>query len=241
MEYSSSPSLGCAALIAEYGNKQVGDARPSHFAERGEFLAFDTIEQEDAAPENLAFVNRLHRPCGSELFGIHHHFQIARLEFFHAAIEYDAAAVNEHDIGQDVLNLFHLMGGHHDGAASIEVVIQQRIVELLAIQNIQAKRRLVQHQQFRVNGHDQGEMQLRHHALRQFPDLAGTPDGGLRKKAFRLRAVESRMHAREVVESLPNPDPARQHGEIGNETGIAHELFALRPGVSSEHPQLTLI
>src|SRR6185437_9960960 len=126
--------------------------------------------------------------------------QKARLEFFHAAIEYDAAAINEHYVGQNVLNLFHLMGGHHDGAASIEVVIQQRIVELLAIQNIQAKRGLVQHQQFRVNGHDQGEMQLRHHALRQFPDLAGAPDGGFRKKAFGLGAVESRVHAGEVIE-----------------------------------------
>src|SRR5712692_8393098 len=152
MEYSSSPSLGRAALIAEHGNKQVGDARRSHVAKRGELLAFDTIEQQDAAPEHLAFVNRLEDPCRAELFGMHHQFRIARLEFFHAAIEYDAAAVNEHDVGQDVLNFFHLMGGYHDGAASIEVVIQQRIVELLAIQNIQAKRRLVQHQQFRVNG-----------------------------------------------------------------------------------------
>src|SRR5260221_12903834 len=146
MEYSSSPSLGRAALIAEHGYKQVGDAWRSHVAKRGELLAFDTIEQQDAAPEHLAFVDRLQHPCRADLLGIHQHCQIARLEFLHAAIEYDAAAVNEHDIGQDVLNLFHLMGGHHDGAASIEVVIQQRIVELLAIQNIQAKRRLVQHQ-----------------------------------------------------------------------------------------------
>src|SRR6202158_1511449 len=150
MEYSSSPSLGRAALIAEHGNKQVGDARRSHVAKRGELMAFDTIEQQDSAPEHLALVNRLQRPCCGDLLGIHHHFQIARLEFFHAAIEYNAAAVDEHDIRQDVLNLFHLMGGHHDSAAAIEVGIQHRIVELLAIQNIQAKRRLVQHQQFSV-------------------------------------------------------------------------------------------
>src|SRR5260370_35766475 len=105
MEHSSSSSLGRAALSAEPGNKRVGDARRSHVAKRGELLAFDTIEQQDAAPEHLAFVNRLQHPCCAELFGMHHHFQIARLEFFHAAIEYDAAAVNEHDIGQDVLNL----------------------------------------------------------------------------------------------------------------------------------------
>src|SRR5881394_3053654 len=133
MDYSSSPSLGRAALIADHGNKQVGDARRSHVAKGGKLLAFDTIEQQDAAPEHLAFMNRLQHPRCGDLLGIHHYFQIARLEFFHTAIEYDAAAVNEHDIGQDVLNLFHLMGGHNDRAASIEVVIQQRIVELLAI------------------------------------------------------------------------------------------------------------
>src|SRR2546430_9043063 len=52
-DLSSSPSLGRAALIAEHGNKQVGDARRSHVAKRGELLAFDTIEQQDAAPEHL--------------------------------------------------------------------------------------------------------------------------------------------------------------------------------------------
>ncbi len=186
-------------------------------------------------------MHRLERPRRGDLLGIHHHFQIARLEFFHAAIEDDAAAVDEHEIGEDVLDLFHLMGRHDDGAAAIEVVVQQRIVELLAIQDVEAERRLVQHQQSRVNGHDQSEVQLGHHALRQFPDLAGAPDGGLREKTFRLRAIESRMHAGDVVERLRNPDPARQHGDIGNEADIAHELIALGPGIASEHLQFSLI
>src|SRR5204863_490607 len=93
---------------SDFQNRMLRSRR-SHVAKRGELLAFDTIEQQDAAPEHLAFVNRLQRPCCGDLLGIHHHFQIARLEFFHAAIEHHAAAVNEHDIGQDVLNLFHLM------------------------------------------------------------------------------------------------------------------------------------
>ena len=189
--------------------------------------SIEPIEQQDAATEHLALVNRLERPRCGELLGIHHHFQIARLEFLHAAIEHDAAAVDEHDIGEDVLDLFDLMGRHHDGAAAIEVVVQQRIVELLAIQDVEAERRLVQHQQFRVDGHDQREVQLGHHALRQFPDLAGALDGGLREKAFRLGAIESRMHAGDVVERLRNPHPARQHGDIGDEADIAHELIAL--------------
>src|SRR6266436_1128941 len=160
MGYSSSPSLGRAALIAEHGNEQVGDAGLAHVAKRGELLAFDTIEQQDAAPEHLAFVNRPERPCCAELFGMHHQFRIAQFEFFHVAIEYDATAIDEDGIGQDVLNLFNLRCGHHDCAATSEVVVQQRIVELLAIQDVESKCRLVQYPQFRVNGHDQGEMQL---------------------------------------------------------------------------------
>ena len=100
------------------------------------------------------------------MLGMHHHFHIARLEFFHAALEHDAAVVDEHEIGEDVLDLFHLMRRHDDRAAVIEVIVQQRIVELLAIQDVEAKRRLVQHQQFRVDRHDQSEMQLGHHAFR---------------------------------------------------------------------------
>ena len=80
-----------------------------------------------------------------------------------------------------------------------------------------------------------------HHALRQFPNLAGAVDGGLRQKAFRLRAIESRMHAGDVIERLRNLDPARQHGDIGDEADIAHELIALGPGIASEHLQLSLV
>ena len=53
-------------------------------------------------------------------------------------------------------------------------------------------------------------------------------DGGLRQKTFRLRAIESRMDAGDVVEHLRNPDPARQHGDIGDEGDIAHETDRAR-------------
>jgi hypothetical protein len=45
-----------------------------------------------------------------------------------------------------VLDLFNLMCRHHDGAVAIEVVVQQRIVKLLAIEDVEAERRFVQHQ-----------------------------------------------------------------------------------------------
>ena len=58
------------------------------------------------------------------------------------------------------------MRRYHDGTAAIEVIVQQRIVKLFAIQDVQAKRGLIQHQQLCVDRHDQREMQLRYHAFR---------------------------------------------------------------------------
>src|SRR5580692_11224320 len=178
-------TLGYDTLIAHYGNEQVGDAGCAHVAKRSQLLTANLIqchqiEQQNAATDRLAFVHRLECPCHRDLLGMHCHFQIARLQLFHAALEYDAAAVDEHEIGEDVLDLFHLMRRHYDGAVTIKVVVQQRIVELLAVQDVQTQRRLVQHQQSRVNRHDQSEVQLSHHPLGQFPHPATAPDGGLR-------------------------------------------------------------
>ena len=63
----------------------------------------------------------------------------------------------------------------------------------------------------------------------------------LARKLFRLGTIESRMHAGDIVERLGNPDPARQHGHIGNETDIAHEPFAIGPGVASQHFEFSLV
>src|SRR4051794_3965898 len=98
-----------------------------------------------------------------EALRIYHDLDIAGVEFFHAALEDDASVIDEHEISQNVLDLFHLMGSHDDGAAAVEVIVQQRIVELFAIKDVEAKRRLVQDQQLRVDRHDQREMQLRDH------------------------------------------------------------------------------
>src|SRR5439155_21245961 len=125
IEYSLTRSLGCDTLIDHHGNEQVGDAGRAHVAKRCQSLTIHSIEKHDATTDRVAFVHRLERLCRRGLLGTHHHFQIARLQLFHAAIEYDAAAVNEHDIGEHVLNLVDLMCRHDDGAIVIEVVIQQ--------------------------------------------------------------------------------------------------------------------
>src|SRR5260370_34874973 len=84
-------------------------------------------------------------------------------------------------------------------------------------------------------------MRLGHLALGQFSGLHGTADVRFRKKTCRFRAVESRMHAGDVIERLGNSDPSRQHSDIGNEADVAHQLIALSPGVASEYLQFSLI
>src|SRR6266852_243497 len=73
------------------------------------------------------------------------------------------------------------------------------------------------------------------------PNLASEPYSGLRKKTFRLRAIESRMHARNVVERLRNPYPARENRNIGNEAHVAHKQITLSPGITTKHSQFSLI
>src|SRR6266851_9144135 len=124
MEYSSGRSLGRDTLISDHRHEQVGDGGCAYVAKRGELVAIDPIEQQNAAPEYLALVNRFERTRRSDLFRMHRDFQKARLEFFHAAIEYDAAAIDEHDVGEEVLHFFYLVRGYDDGAFAIEVVVQ---------------------------------------------------------------------------------------------------------------------
>src|SRR5437868_736543 len=49
------------------------------------------------------------------------------------------------------------------------------------------------------------------------------------------------MDAGNIIERLRNADPARQHGDIGNEANIAHELIALGPGIASAYLQFPLV
>ena len=124
------------------------------------------------------------------------------------------------------------------GAVAVEVVAEQRIVELLAVEDVEPERRLVEHQQPRVDRHDHREVQLRRPCPWRAPGPSARPDGGLRQEALRLGAVEPRVHAGDVVERLRDPDPARQHGDVGDEADVAHEPIALGPGVAPEHLQL---
>lgn len=66
-------------------------------------------------------------------------------------------------------------------------------VELFAKREVKPERRLIEDQQFSIDGHNQGEVQLDDHTLGQFHHFAIAPDGGFRDKSFGPRSIESRM------------------------------------------------
>ena len=123
----------------------------------------------------------------------------------------------------------------------IEVVVQERVVELFAKENVETQRRLIEDEQLRVDRHDEREMQLRDHAFRQLPHLARALDLGPGQETLRLRAIEARMHPGDIIEQLRDPDPARQNRDIGDERDFAHQFIALRPRVAPEHLQFSLV
>src|SRR5206468_9772775 len=105
------------------GDEQIGDARTTQLAHRWHLVGVNAIKQQHPAPENRPFVDRFEGACGGEVLGIHHHFEVTRVEFFHAALEHDPAAVDEHKVRQNVLDLFHLMCCHDNCATAIEVIV----------------------------------------------------------------------------------------------------------------------
>ena len=117
---------------------------------------------------------------------------------------------------------------------AVEIIVQQGIVKLFAIEDVETESGFIENQQFGVDGHHDGEVQLRNHAFGQFTDLVAVADGGPSEKAFGLGAIESRMYAGEIIERLGNSDPSREHGDIGNEADIAHELIAFGPWIAAE-------
>jgi hypothetical protein len=104
--------LGIAVLVADNRDKQIGDSRRPYVAECRELLPVNAIKQENAAPEYLPLMDRLEGAGRRNLFRTHHYFQVSRFQFFHAAIEDDAATIDEHQVCQHVLNFFDLMRGN---------------------------------------------------------------------------------------------------------------------------------
>ena len=101
--------------------------------------------------------------------------------------------------------LLDLVGGDDDGLLLVEVVLQQALVELLAVQDVQAQRGLVEHQQLGVDRHHQRQVQLHDHALGHFAHAHLRLELGVGEEALAAGAVEARMHAGDEIDRLATP------------------------------------
>ena len=130
--------------LADEGYEDVGDGGGADVAQGSELFAGDAVVEEDGAAEGLAGLDRLERLGGRKLTGVHDELEVAGVEVFHAAAEDEVAAVDEEEVGEDVLDLIDLMGGDDDGAVVVEVVVEQGVVELLAEEDVEAEGGLVE-------------------------------------------------------------------------------------------------
>src|SRR6266700_8370126 len=78
-------------------------------------------------------------------------------------------------------------------------------------------------------------MQLRDHALGQFTHALRRLDLGARKEGQAFFARETRMHATDEIHSLADAQPAWQHGDVGDEANLLHQLEAMRARIQTKH------
>ncbi len=91
--------------VADEGYEDVGDAGGADVAERSELLTGHAVVEENAAAEGLTFLNWLEGAGGGELRGVRDELEVAGVEVIHAAAEDEVAAVDEDEVGEDVLGL----------------------------------------------------------------------------------------------------------------------------------------
>src|SRR4029079_2459306 len=113
-----------------------------------------------------------------------------------------APVIDENDVRQEILDLFDLVGRDENRALLVEIIVQQRVVELPPVEQIEPEGRLIQHQQARIDRKSQRQVQLRDHALRELAHAATHTDVGPAQEFHGTCPVEARVHARYQVECL---------------------------------------
>ena len=124
--------------------------------------------------------------------------------------------------------------------SSSEIVIQQIAIEFLAENDVEAERRLVEHQQAGVNRRYDREVQLRDHALGKFTNFRLHVNVGLTEQLLGPRPRKTRVDVLEEIQQLGHADPARQYRDVGDETDVLHELLALAKRVQAENGERAL-
>ena len=116
------------------------------------------------------------------------------------------------------------MRGDQYRAGLVHVVIDERIVKGAPCEDIEAQGGFVEHQQFGIDGHGQGQVHLGLHSFRQFAHAALARDLGFGEQRRGPIAAESRVHSGDEIDRVIDPQPTRKHGDVGNEARVVHEL-----------------
>ena len=199
--------------------------------------AVAALEEHRHAPEHFAFVERFELSRSRCILRRDSELHETLGHRVHGRVQYDVTAIDEDHVRQQVLDLFNLVGCENDGAFLVEIVVQQRVVELAAEQKIETQRGFVEHEQPRINRQNQCEMQLGDHALGELAYAARHFDVCLAQEVCCPGPVKAGMHSRDEVECLADTQPTRQHGNVRNEADILHELITLGARVASEDTQ----
>ena len=73
------------------------------------------------------------------------------------------------------------------------------------------------------------------HAFRQFADTTVAAHLGASQHVLGLRTIESWVYAGDVVDGVSYAQPLGQHGHIGNEAHVIHQLIARDARVATQH------
>src|SRR5262249_22138800 len=95
------------------------------------------IKEQYATSKHLTLIHRPQRPSRDGIFRVGGQLDVPRFQFVHAAPEHNSSPIEEQHIGQDVLNFIHLVGRHKNGPATVEIIVQKRIVKLLSVKNVE--------------------------------------------------------------------------------------------------------
>ncbi len=152
------------------GDEQVAQGGGGDFAQGAQQAAIDAIKDYGGHAEAGLAVDGAERLGGGQLVGLDDQLGELARHGFHLHVQDQLAIAHEHDVGEHELDLIHLVGGDEQGALLGHVVLEQAPVEALAIGDVEAERGLVEDEEFGIDRHHHGEVELGDHALAQILD-----------------------------------------------------------------------
>jgi hypothetical protein len=201
----------------QFRDEQIRHAGGLNLAEAREPRKVRALVIEHGLAERSVLVKRSFSARGLELVGVDGHRRERVAESLDRTVEHDAAAVDEYHVREQILDLLDLVGGDEDRARLVHVVVHEGRVEAAPREQVETKGGLVEHQQFGIDCHGQSKVHLGLHSLRQFPHPVLERDPALRQERERPLAAEPRVDAVDQIDGLIDPQPLRQHGDIGYE------------------------